>query len=119
MYPESPGSVISTPLSEDGISLFGSQREGSMSPTASAGNFTQDVVKKENRMVTLVKTALILILMAAACSTTFLTYKFTRDSEQLAFDEAFEGVATKLAPGLVAEINLRVSHSCVDVFTKF
>ena len=49
--------------------------------------------------------------MAAAGSTTFFTYKFTRDSEQFAFDEAFEGVAAKLAPGLVAEINLRVSHS--------
>ena len=100
---------------DDGMeekSMMDTNSDATGSVAESNSNFTEDLVKKDNFMVMVVRAAVIVILLSAAAATSYLTFKFTRDAELDAFDEAFYGVASKLVPGLLSELSLRVSNCC-------
>ena len=98
---------------DDGMeekSMMDTNSDATGSVTESNSNFTEDLVKKDNFMVMLVRATVIVILLSAAAVTSYLNFKFTRNAEVDAFNEAFHGVAAKLVPGLLSELSLRVSN---------
>ena len=63
----------------------------------------------QNRFViTLVRSVVFLVLILATITTIHATYSSSRKAEVAAFEDAFEGVAKKLAPGMVNDLTLLV-----------
>ena len=49
------------------------------------------LVRRENRVISVVRVVVILILFASASATAFFVYRFTRNAELEAYQVAFEG----------------------------
>lgn len=99
-------------MSNDALSPFDNESLGDSFTVSSgtAANYTKQVVKRDNRIVTLVRGVVLVVLLSATVLTSYAAFRISRDSEIEAFHDAFQAVASKLAPGLISEVSLRVSH---------
>ncbi|KAG7363704.1 adenylate/guanylate cyclase [Nitzschia inconspicua] len=84
------------------------QSSRSDSGHSSTDNHTADVlVKRENRTVNISRVVVILILIGAMIATAYSVFRFTRDGEEEAYDDAFHNVASKLTSSLVSDTSLK------------
>ncbi|KAG7360901.1 hypothetical protein IV203_036000 [Nitzschia inconspicua] len=75
---------------------------------SSTDNHTAEaLVKRENRTVNISRVVVILILIGATIATAYSVFRFTRDGEEEAYDNAFHNVASKLTSSLVSDMSLK------------
>jgi len=101
--------TLTSQASDDDFSISSSTTK----TTSTDEHAPEAIVKKENRAVHVVRFLVIALLMTATGLTSYFVYKFTRDSEQAALDDAFDSIGLKLTTGLVSDTSLKVSFSRV------
>ena len=95
----------------DSSTNSGSKSESGRSTADS--NTPEAFVKRENRTVNISRAVVILILIGATIATAYSVFRFTRDGEAEAYNDAFYNVADKLTSSLVSDTSLKVSQRCV------
>ncbi|KAG7360245.1 adenylate/guanylate cyclase [Nitzschia inconspicua] len=82
-----------------------SRSDGGRSSTDS--NVAETLVKQENRTVNVSRIVVILILIGAMIATAYFVFRFTREGEVEAYDDAFHNVAGKLTSAMVSDTSLK------------
>ena len=83
------GSVVSS--SESEVSFEDSKDRRSSETRREDVGAPEVLVRRENRVISVVRVVVILVLISAASSTGVFIYHFTRDAELESFKVAFEG----------------------------
>jgi hypothetical protein len=74
-------------------------------------NTPEALVKRENRTVNISRVIVILILIGATIATGYFVFRFTREGEEEAYNDAFYNVAGKLTSSMVSDTSLKVRMS--------
>ena len=65
------------------------------------------LVRRENQAVRITGIVVLVVLLAAASLTSFLTYRFTRDAETASFRDSFADIGNKITEGMLSETLLK------------
>lgn len=86
----------------------GSATSTSKSDSSADHNTPNALVKRENQTVNISRAIMIFLLIGATIATALFVFRFTRDGEEEAYDDAFHNVASKLTSSLVSDTSLKV-----------
>lgn len=71
------------------------------------GDSPEQIIKRENRVIFLIRIVVVLVLISAAVSTAAIVYTVTSQAEQSSFETEFDAVASKIVDSLVADTALK------------